>query len=97
MQKIINLIRFLQKKMSRLKKIYLYLVLLFFLISGCSTGKLFYDYGDGMVSWQVDNYFDLTSSQEEWIEERMRLHLDWHRKQELPRYRDFLVEVQDRS
>ena len=50
-----------------------------------------------MASWQLDNYFGLTSQQEEWIEERMRLHLDWHRKQELPRYRDFLIEVQNRS
>ena len=49
-----------------------------------------------MVSWQLDNYFDITSKQEECIEERMRLHLDWHRKQELPRYRDFLIEVQNR-
>ena len=50
-----------------------------------------------MVSWQVDNYFDLTSKQEGWIEERMRLHIDWHRKYELPSYRDFLIEVQNKS
>ena len=83
--------------MSRHNKIYLLVFIFLFFISGCSTGKLFYEYGDGMVSWQVDNYFDLTSRQEEWIEERMRLHLDWHRKQELPIYRNFLIEVQDRS
>ena len=83
--------------MLRLKNICLLLFILFFFVSGCSTGKLIYNYGDEMVSWQLDNYFDLTSKQEEWIEERMRLHLDWHRKQELPRYRDFLIEVQNRS
>ena len=83
--------------MLRLKNIFLLLFILFFFVSGCSTGKLIYNYGDEMVSWQLDNYFDLTSKQEEWIEERMRLHLDWHRKQELPRYRNFLIEVQNRS
>ena len=83
--------------MSRLKNIYLLYFILFFLISGCNTVKLFYDYGDELASWQLDNYFDLTTQQEEWIEERMRLHLDWHRKQELPRYRNFLIEVQNRS
>ena len=83
--------------MSRLKNIYLLYFILFFLIAGCNTGKLFYDYGDEVASWQLDNYFDLTTQQEEWIEERMRLHLDWHRKQELPRYRDFLIEVQNRA
>ena len=50
-----------------------------------------------MASWQLDNYFGLTTQQEEWIEERMKLHLDWHRKEELPRYRDFLIEVQSRA
>ena len=50
-----------------------------------------------MASWQLDNYFDLTTQQEEWIEERMRMHLHWHRKEELPRYRDFLIEVQSRA
>ena len=50
-----------------------------------------------MASWQLDNYFGLTNKQEEWIEERMKLHLDWHRKEELPRYRDFLIEVQSRA
>ena len=50
-----------------------------------------------MASWQLDNYFDLTTQQEEWIEESMRLHLDWHRKEELPRYRNFLIEVQNRG
>ena len=50
-----------------------------------------------MASWQLDNYFDLTTQQEEWIEERMRLHLEWHRKEELPSYRNFLIEVQNRA
>ena len=50
-----------------------------------------------MTSWQLDKYFDLTTQQEEWIEERMRLHLEWHSKEELPRYRNFLIEVQNRA
>ena len=83
--------------MSRLKKIYLLYFILLFLIAGCNRAKLFYDYADEVASWQLDNYFSLTTQQEEWIEERMRLHLDWHRKQELPRYRDFLIEVQNKS
>ena len=83
--------------MSRFNIIYLLATILLFFISSCSTSKLFYDFGDEMVSWQIDNYFDLTSKQEEWIEERLRSHLDWHRKEELPLYRDFLIEVQNRS
>ena len=70
--------------MILLKKNYLLLFIILLFISGCSTGKFFYEFGDEMASWQIDNYFDLTSKQEEWIEERLRLHLNWHRKQELP-------------
>jgi len=83
--------------MSRLKNIFLLLFVLFFLIAACNRGKLFYDHGDEVASWQIDNYFDLSTQQEEWIEERVRMHLDWHRKRELPRYRDFLIEVQNRA
>ncbi len=83
--------------MEFFKKIYFLLFLKLLFLFGCSTGKLFYDYGDEMVSWQVDNYFDLTIKQEEWIEERMRMHLNWHRNKELPRYKDFLIEIQNKS
>tara|TARA_B100000678_G_C18197199_1_gene497936 strand:+ start:698 stop:1546 length:849 start_codon:yes stop_codon:yes gene_type:complete len=83
--------------MSRLKNIYFLFFVLLYFIAGCNTGKLFYDFGDEVASWQLDNYFDLTTQQEEWIEERMRLHLEWHRKEELPRYRNFLIEVQNRA
>ena len=83
--------------MSRLKKIFLLFFVLFFLIAACNRVKLFYDYGDEVASWQIDSYFDLTTQQEEWIEERIRMHLDWHRNEELPLYRSFLIEVQNRA
>jgi hypothetical protein len=85
----------MQTRMPRLKKIFIFFSGLLFFITGCNTGKMFYDYGDELVSWQLDHYFDLTSQQEEWIEERMKLHLEWHRKEELPRYMRFLIDVQN--
>lgn len=48
-----------------------------------------------MVSWQLDHYFDLTAKQDDWVEDRMRMHLEWHRKEELPRYKRFLIDVQN--
>ena len=78
---------------KKLPKIILFLGLLFF-IAGCSSAKLFYSYGDSIASWQLDSYFDLTNEQEEWVEERMRLHLEWHHNEELPRYRRFLLDIQ---
>ena len=79
--------------LKKLPKIILFLGLLFF-IAGCSSAKLFYSYGDSIASWQLDTYFDLTNEQEEWVEERMRLHLEWHHNEELPRYRRFLLDIQ---
>jgi len=74
-------------------KIILFFCILFFL-AGCNTTKLFYNFGDELVSWHLDNYFELTSEQEEWVEKRMRLHLEWHRSVELPRYKNFLIDIQ---
>jgi len=78
---------------KKLPKFILFLGLLFF-IAGCSATKLFYSYGDSITSWQLDSYFDLTKEQEEWVEERMRMHLEWHRNEELTRYRRFLLDIQ---
>jgi len=78
---------------KKLPKIILFLGLLFF-IAGCSSAKLFYSYGDSIASWQLDSYFDLTNEQEEWVEERIRLQLEWHLNEELPRYRRFLLDIQ---
>jgi len=77
-------------------KYFILFYLLLFLVS-CSTTKIFYNYGDFIVVWQVDNYFDLTSEQEKWIEDKMILHLEWHRKEELPKYKNFLIDIQKRS
>jgi len=68
-----------------------------FLLPSCNSTKIFYNYGDFIVSWQVDNYFDITSEQEEWIEEKIVLHLEWHRKEELPKYKNFLTKIKDQA
>ena len=78
---------------KKLPKFLLFLGLLFFFAS-CSAAKLFYSYGDSITSWQLDSYFDLTKEQEDWVEDRMRMHLEWHRNEELPSYRRFLLDIQ---
>ncbi len=79
-----------------MKKIILF-GLLIFLLAGCSTTKLVYDYGDKYLLWQLDSYFDLSNKQEEWLEERIKLHLEWHRSQELLSYKKFLIDIQNRA
>ena len=77
----------------KLPKYILFLGCILFL-AGCSATKLFYGYGDSIISWQLDSYFELTNEQEDWVEEQIRLHLEWHRKEELPRYKNFLNDIQ---
>ena len=77
----------------KLPKFILFLGCIIFLV-GCSATKLFYGYGDSIISWQLDSYFELTNEQEDLLEEQMRLHLEWHRNEELPRYRRFLLDIQ---
>jgi hypothetical protein len=79
-----------------MKKIILFSLSLV-IITACTTTKLAYDYGDKFVSWQLDSYFKLTDEQEDFVEERMKTHLDWHRAEELTRYKSFLTDIQSRG
>jgi len=79
-----------------MKKIIIFGLLLF-LLAGCSTTKLVYDYGDKYLLWQLDSYFDLSNKQEDWLEERIKLHLEWHRSQELRSYKKFLIDIQNKA
>ena len=79
-----------------MKKLIISTILLFYL-AGCSTTKLVYDYGDKFVSWQLDSYFELNDEQEDWVEERMKILIEWHRMEELPRYKNFLTDIQNSS
>ena len=75
----------------------LYLLLILFLFQGCSSISIFYDYAPLAFKWELDSYFDLSSDQENWIDKRLKIHFEWHRKEELPIYVDFLQEVQRRG
>ena len=43
-----------------------------------------------MLTWMVDDYVDLSGVQEDWVRDRVARLMDWHRAEELPKYRTFL-------
>lgn len=43
-----------------------------------------------MITWMVDDYVDLSDLQEDWVRDRVARAMEWHRTQELPKYRSFL-------
>jgi len=55
--------------------------------------KLGYNNADWLLTWQIDDYFDLTSDQEDFVEERLENLISWHRNSELPRYSEIVDEM----
>nr|WP_220493780.1 DUF6279 family lipoprotein [Shewanella sp. SG41-4] len=56
---------------------------------GCST-KVSYFFLDWAIEWEVEEYVELTSKQQDKFDVVIESFLVWHRQQELPRYRDQL-------
>jgi len=66
------------------------------LVAGCSALTFTYNHAERLLLWKIDRYFHLSHDQEGLVQGRLAdLHV-WHRKAELPRYVDFLNQVQDR-
>jgi len=64
-----------------------------FLIAGCSSTKLAYQYADWGIVWWVDDYIPMTSEQEAQLEKDVLALRDWHCSKELPRYSEWLTEL----
>lgn len=64
------------------------------LINGCAV-KLVYNQLDWLIPWYLSDYMELTNDQEAFFEARLARYLEWHRKDQLPMYADFLNRVAD--
>lgn len=71
----------------------LFSVLLVSLTVGCTLGFL-YNHADWLALWQLDRYFDLTSTQKRFLGARLTHILERHRAEALPKYRSLLVQLQ---
>jgi hypothetical protein len=60
------------------------------LVGGCSSTTFLYNNADWLVREQVDDYFSITSIQEQQLDRNIGLFFKWHRKQELPEYANFI-------
>ena len=66
------------------------------LLTGCSALTLTYTYAQRLLLWKVDRYFQLSDEQDKLVKARLADLHTWHRQTELPRYAEFLRQVQDR-
>ena len=74
------------------------LVLLFLLVTtlaGCSANRLLYNRADTFIRLAADDYVALDREQQAAFDQRLDEFLAWHRSQELPRYRAFIVTSLD--
>lgn len=68
---------------------------LLFVLAGCSSLSL-YRYADWIILWQADHYLDLTSDQRRDLSERLTPLLARHRREAIPQYEDFLIQIRQR-
>ena len=66
-------------------------------LAACSTTRLGYNYADWLAGSYADRYFDLDGEQRDWVQARMREHLDWHRSEELQHYHAILSQTLERA
>jgi len=68
--------------------------ILIFTSSGCSRTRLVYNYLDVLLLWKLDNYITLNSDQEDRVKHSLQHFLEWHRREQLPRYLQFIEQIQ---
>lgn len=59
-------------------------------LSGCSI-KMAYNNMDRLVRWQVNDYVNLDSTQEEFLDAQLNHFMSWHRRSHLPLYADYVL------
>lgn len=59
-------------------------------LGGCSANRFLYNRADTFVRWAIDDYVDLTTEQQKQFDADLDVLLDWHRRDELPLYREFI-------
>ena len=80
--------------MMRIARLTLTLLLIGTLI-GCSANRLLYNRADTFIRWAADDYVTLNREQQAAFDQRLDDFLAWHRREELPRYREFIVTSLD--
>lgn len=69
----------------------LLMFLLMISLVGCSANRLLYNRADTFIRWAADDYVTLNREQQAAFDQRLDHFLAWHRSEELPRYREFIV------
>lgn len=61
-------------------------LLLAFLLQGCSVSRVAYNNADVVLRWQAGHYFDVEGEQSDQLDRGLAAVLTWHRAEALPQY-----------
>ena len=78
--------------MYRLRTVALLLSLL--TLGACSSTTFFYNRLHLILPWYLDDYVDLNREQDAYLDAALQPVLDWHRRDELPRYIEILDNIE---
>lgn len=67
-------------------------LLILIVLSGCSANRFLYNRLDTFVNWWIDDYVALSVEQQQVFDAGLSLVLQWHRHDELPRYKTIITE-----
>src|SRR5688572_26921107 len=66
------------------------------ILVSCTFTKFAYNQADTVMSWMVDDYFDLDGHQKEEFQKRFDRFYAWHRYEQLPDYSQFMRTARSR-
>jgi hypothetical protein len=79
----------------RLSKALLFAIACAVALAACSRIDLAYRNLDRLVPWSLGDYLAMNGEQKSLLDERLKQHLAWHCKTQLPGYLDWLDRVRD--
>ena len=62
-------------------------------LASCSVVNTIYNNAPSLAASEFDDAFDLTDEQLEQLDRDLQRFFEWHRREELPRYRKFLASA----
>jgi hypothetical protein len=77
-------------------RLWLPLIMSCLVATSCSTVLFGYDAVPPLIKYQLNRYFDLSSTQQELVDRHLDDIVDWHRKTQLKEYSTFLIQITDR-
>ncbi|MFK3799277.1 DUF6279 family lipoprotein [Pseudomonas sp. NPDC088444] len=63
-------------------------------VAGCNQIGLTYRHLDLIIPWSLNDYLDMNATQKDWLDERLKEHLNWHCTTQIPGYLTWLDRLQ---